>query len=1040
MAISGSDGSIILTTKVDETGLKKGFASMRNFVGKVGKSFAVIGAAAATATVAITKMAVSAYADYEQLVGGVETLFKGSAQKVIDYANDAFYTAGVSANEYMQQVTSFSASLIRSTSGDTDKAADIANMALIDISDNVNKMGSSMESVTLAYQGFAKQQYMLLDNLKLGYGGTKTEMERLLKDAQALTGVKYDINNLADVYSAIHAIQEELGITGTTAKEAEKTITGSANMMKAAWQNVLSAIAGGGDLDRAINNLVYSIQKYFENIVPVVERSLVGIGRLIEQVAPMLVQNVASALIQSIPNLVNAVYQMIVGLARGIWQGIKALFTGGSGSVTASIKTGIGGITSSADMASDSVSGIGDAAKGAGKAAKKAGQEAKKSLAAFDDLQIVSEKDTSGAGGAGGGGAGIGDIGGFGGEGFEPFNLGELFSLEIDETLMDKLQGIAVLVGLIGTSLLTWKISDLLLTDSAKFLGQLQIISGWIMIVAGAILLLQGYSDAWANGIDWGNLATTIGGLALLISGIAIAISPMAAAFVAVGGGIALVVLGIKDIVENGPTVQNILTIISGILISTFGVLAAMGKISVFGSLLPILATLAGVFITLKGVTDAWVNGVDWQNFATILAGLAITITAIGVSSAPLATAIALIVGGIVALVVGIKDLVTNGYSMQAVILVAVGAITILIGTVWALNSALLANPITWVVVAIMALVAVFVILWNECEGFRKFWINLWDKVKTVASTVWEAIKGFFIGAWEGIKTAWNSAGEWFGEIWTKIQKAFDATVSWFSDLFSSAWKGIQNAWSSVVQWFSDLWDGIKNVFNVVGEWFKETFQTAWTNIKTAWSNVTTWFGDVWTGIKEKFADVGNWFKGTFEEAWTNIKNVFASWGEFFGGLWDTVKQKFTDFGTKMGDAIGDAVKSGINGVLSLIERTINKAINLINGGIDLINLIPGVSVGKVSHITLPRLAKGAVIPPNREFLAVLGDQKHGTNIEAPLDTIVEAMNIALQGNANYGGGNTEVVLEIDGREFGRAVVEQGNRENRRIGTRLVIA
>lgn len=172
MAISGGDGSIILTTKVDETGLKKGLGSMgktaKSFGAGVAKSFAVIGAAAAAATVAITKMAVSAYADYEQLVGGVETLFKGSAQKVIDYANDAFYTAGVSANEYMKQVTSFSASLISSTAGDTDKAANIANMALIDISDNVNKMGSSMESVTLAYQGFAKQQYMLLDNLKLG--------------------------------------------------------------------------------------------------------------------------------------------------------------------------------------------------------------------------------------------------------------------------------------------------------------------------------------------------------------------------------------------------------------------------------------------------------------------------------------------------------------------------------------------------------------------------------------------------------------------------------------------------------------------------------------------------------------------------------------------------------------------------------------------------------------------------------------------------------------------------------------------------------
>ena len=168
MAISGGDGSITLTTKVDESGLKKGFGSIKKIGATAGKAFLAIGVAAGAATVAITKMATDAYAEYEQLVGGVETLFKASADKVKAYAENAFYTAGVSANEYMKQVTSFSASLISSTAGDTDKAADIANMALVDISDNVNKMGSSMESVTLAYQGFAKQQYMLLDNLKLG--------------------------------------------------------------------------------------------------------------------------------------------------------------------------------------------------------------------------------------------------------------------------------------------------------------------------------------------------------------------------------------------------------------------------------------------------------------------------------------------------------------------------------------------------------------------------------------------------------------------------------------------------------------------------------------------------------------------------------------------------------------------------------------------------------------------------------------------------------------------------------------------------------
>lgn len=329
MAISGGDGSIILTTKVDESGLKKGFASMRNFAGKAGKSFAIIGAAAATATVAITKMAVSAYADYEQLIGGVETLFKKSADKVKAYAEDAFYTAGMSANQYMEQVIGISAMLIKST-GDTERAADIADMAIRDMADNVNKMGTDMARVQMAYQGFARQQYVLLDNLAIGYGGTKQEMERLLRDAEALTGVKYDINNLADVYSAIHAIQEELGITGTTVKEAEKTITGSANMMKAAWQNVLTAISSGRDIDKAINNLVYSVQKYFENIVPVVERSMQGVGQLIEKVAPMLVQTVARSLIRAIPSLLNAVYEMILGLAKGIYQGIVDLFSGGA--------------------------------------------------------------------------------------------------------------------------------------------------------------------------------------------------------------------------------------------------------------------------------------------------------------------------------------------------------------------------------------------------------------------------------------------------------------------------------------------------------------------------------------------------------------------------------------------------------------------------------------------------------------------------------------------------------------------------------------
>lgn len=215
----------------------------------------------------------------QQSLGGVETLFKDSADKVKGFANEAYKTTGLSANAYMENVTGFSASLLQSLGGDTDKAAETANMAMIDMSDNANKMGTSMESIQLAYQGFAKQNYTMLDNLKLGYGGTKQEMQRLLADAEKLTGVKYDINNLSDVYSAIHAIQENLDITGTTAREAATTFTGSFESMKAAAQNVLGKIAIGENVTPALESLLETTRTFlFGNFLPMIGNILSGLG------------------------------------------------------------------------------------------------------------------------------------------------------------------------------------------------------------------------------------------------------------------------------------------------------------------------------------------------------------------------------------------------------------------------------------------------------------------------------------------------------------------------------------------------------------------------------------------------------------------------------------------------------------------------------------------------------------------------------------------------------------------------------------------
>lgn len=288
--------------------------------GKVAKAAAAAAAAAmaaaGAAVVGIIKQSVEAYSNYEQLVGGVETLFKGSADEVQKYAENAYKTAGMSANQYMETVTSFSASLLQSLDGDTAEAAKVADMAITDMSDNANKMGTDISMIQSAYQGFAKQNYTMLDNLKLGYGGTKTEMERLLKDAEKLSGQKYDISNLNDVYEAIHVIQTEIGITGTTAEEADKTIQGSVSSMKAAYQNLLVSIAdANGDVGASLDNLINSAKTVMKNLLPVVKTGLKSIATAIKDFAPEVIAMLPGLIDEVLPPLLDAVMEMAVALA-----------------------------------------------------------------------------------------------------------------------------------------------------------------------------------------------------------------------------------------------------------------------------------------------------------------------------------------------------------------------------------------------------------------------------------------------------------------------------------------------------------------------------------------------------------------------------------------------------------------------------------------------------------------------------------------------------------------------------------------------------
>lgn len=279
-----------------------------------GAAIGAVSAAAAAGAVAIGKAVVSAYAEYEQLVGGVDTLFKDASGKVQQYAANAFQTAGMSGNEYMNLVTSFSASLINSLGGDTNLAADVANQAITDMADNANKMGTDLGTIQNAYQGFAKQNYDMLDNLKLGYGGTKTEMERLLADAGKLAGTTFDINSFADVTEAIHVIQTEMGITGTTAKEAAETISGSWASTKAAMQNLFAGLGNeNADIGKLVNDVTKNFSNVVKNVTPIVENLASALPEALGQAIPAI-SGLLPPILEAVAGIFDEVLSSIIGL------------------------------------------------------------------------------------------------------------------------------------------------------------------------------------------------------------------------------------------------------------------------------------------------------------------------------------------------------------------------------------------------------------------------------------------------------------------------------------------------------------------------------------------------------------------------------------------------------------------------------------------------------------------------------------------------------------------------------------------------------
>lgn len=373
-------------------------------------------------------------------------------------------------------------------------------------------------------------------------------------------------------------------------------------------------------------------------------------------------------------------------------------------------------------------------------------------------------------------------------------------------------------------------------------------------------------------------------------------------------------------------------------------------------------------------------------------------------------------------------------------------ALKLMQGAQAALNLVMSANPIGLIVAAIAGLVAAFAILWNTSDEFREFWIGVWDAIKEAAGVAIQAVSDFFMSAWDAIKEAWATATQFFSDIWESIKETYSVVTKWFSDLFANAWKGIQDAWATVKKWFSDLlksvqntwsvvtdwfgnlfknawtaikeaWSSVKkwfsdllssvqNVWSVVTQWFSDLFSNAWSGIKTAWSSVKSWFSGIYNGIKDIFRGIVSWFGTLFQNAFTAIKNKFSGWASFWSGLWTQVKNKFSSVGKAIGVAMSNAVKQGINSVLSIVESAINKGIRLINSAINLANKLPGINVGNISQISLPRLEKGGVLKRGQVGLL----EGNGAEAVVPLEKnklwirqTAKAMTAELNKQGGYG-------------------------------------
>lgn len=835
-------------TSVSNIGQKAGQAIVSSF-----KTLGVVSTAAAGGIAAIGKSAFGAYADYEQLVGGIETLFKNSADTVMNYANNAYKTAGLSANEYMELTTSFSASLLQSLGGDTAAAAKMSNKAIVDMSDNINKMGSTAQSVQDAYRGFAKQNFTMLDNLKLGYGGTKEEMERLLSDAMAVKAAHgeladYSIDSFADIVEAIHVVQTEMGITGTTALEASTTIQGSVAAMKSAWKNFTVGIADSNqDMEKLMDNLVESVVTVGKNVVPraqeivkqmirvgpEVVRGFMGIGREFVGMAGQIVQALATGLQQYMPEILESGKNLIGWLADGIIQNGAEIGRGATGIITGLIDiigSNSGKLVQAGIVIVDAIaSGFKDI-MGA----------VTPYISDFVPLLIHTFLSFS--------------------ESF--FSVGMEILGAVGRGLTENQSRISAMASTTIQNI----VSSLVKNAPDVFTGAIALIEALVdtlvenapMIAVGAVQIVS-------------QLATSIGDafpklIPKAVEGIlefAEALtSPesinglLDAAVDIINGLLDGIMAAMPLVVENAP--QIISNIVAGLINAIPRLLEIGGKLVEF-IIQGFIYQVQMIPQVLQGIWDGIVEGLKdvfgEEEVNSVFEGFANVWESISNAATSAWGAIQSAWGAVVDFFSGIWEGIKEAFTPVAEVLGG------FFSSAWDIIKA----------------------VWDAAVGFFS---GVWEGIKAVFSAVAIILGAFFSAAWDIIKGVWNKAVGFFSGVWDGIKEVFSPVAEVLGNFFSSAWDAIKGVWNVVVGFFTGVWNGIKGVFSSVATWFGDTFRSAWNNITNAFANVGQFFSSIWNTIS-----------GTF----TGLVSSASQWGSdlidnFVGGI--------TAFAHKVADAV----------------------------------------------------------------------------------------------------------------------------------------